>query len=239
MRTANLGLQHLLFQLTAHLGNDVVLQRKKVGGTLVEPLTPDVVAARGVDQLNIDPHPSLVALDRAFKRVTLCGLYIHTKRATQGVGECERVLTVDPSDFAVVQEEIGRAMMYLGRAEDAENRVTEGLRVNPSDIGVPYFYVTAGEAALVLGEDEKAVRWLRGAIERNANQPLAHFYLAAALARLDQMDEARAEMQAGLALDPKFSITRATVYRESDNPTYLAQRDRLIEALRKAGAPER
>jgi tetratricopeptide (TPR) repeat protein len=171
-------------------------------------------------------------------RLTLCGMEISTKRAAEGMAECSRVLAVDPSDAAIVDEEIGRALMYLGRAEETEGRIKEGLRVNPSDIGVPFFYSTAGQAKLLLGDDEQAVVWLRGAIERNANQPLAHFYLAAALARLGRLDEARAEVQAGLALDPKFTIARARAYSESDNPTYLAQRERLFEAMRKAGVPE-
>ena len=70
--------------------------------------------------------------------------------------------------------------------------------------------------------------------------PLAHFVLAAALARLGELDEARAAVQAGLALDPSFTIRR---YRDitnawSDNPTYLAGRERVIEGMRLAGVPE-
>ena len=52
------------------------------------------------------------------------------------------------------------------------------------------------------------------------------------------MTDARAETQAGLALNPQFTIARARTYSESENPTYLAQRDRLFEAMRKAGVPE-
>jgi TolB-like protein/tetratricopeptide (TPR) repeat protein len=171
--------------------------------------------------------------------LVLCYIEITSKRAVQGMAECERVLAVDPSDAAAAHGSIGSAMMYLGRAEETEGHINKGLRLNPSDIGVPYMYTTAGEAKLLLGDDEKAVAWLRGAIERNPNQPLAHFYLAAALARLGQPEEARAETRAGLALDPKFTIARARAYSESDNPTYLAQRDRLFESMRKAGVPER
>jgi len=170
--------------------------------------------------------------------LVLCYIEINSKRAIQGITECERVLTVDPSDAGVAHAHIGSAIMYLGRAEETEGHINEGLQLNPSDIGVPYFYTMAGEAKLLLGDDEKAAAWLRGAIERNANQPLAHFYLAAALARLGQLDEARAQTRAGLALDPKFTIARARAYSESDNPTYLAQRERLFEAMRKAGVPE-
>jgi class 3 adenylate cyclase/TolB-like protein/Tfp pilus assembly protein PilF len=170
--------------------------------------------------------------------LTLCYMQISTGRTLQGMSECERALALDPSNAAVVHDLFGRAMMYLGRAEETEGHIAEGLRLNPSDPGNPWLYTTVGRAKLLLGADEDATAWLRRAIERNRNQPLAHFYLAAALARLGQRDEARAEMQAGLVLDPDFTIARARSYSESDNPTYLAQRDRLFEALRGAGAPE-
>ena len=54
------------------------------------------------------------------------------------------------------------------------------------------------------------------------------------------MDEARAAVQAGLALDPTFTIRR---FRDAtnaliDNPTFLAGRVREIEGLRMAGVPE-
>jgi hypothetical protein len=46
---------------------------------------------------------------------------------------------------------------------------------------------------------------------------------------------ARAEAQAGLALDPKFTIARYRAGAKSDNPTYLARLEQIFEGLRKAG----
>src|ERR1019366_9783331 len=72
----------------------------------------------------------------------------------------------------------------------------------------------------------------------NRNYPLAHFHLTETLALLGQFDEARAAAQAGLALQPDFTLRR---YREnalSDNPAYLAGRKRSCEGMRLAGVPE-
>jgi hypothetical protein len=46
--------------------------------------------------------------------------------------------------------------------------------------------------------------------------------------------------KAGLALDPKFTVsrTRASWTAMSDDPTYLAQLERYLEGMRKAGVPE-
>jgi tetratricopeptide (TPR) repeat protein len=98
--------------------------------------------------------------------------------------------------------------------------------------------VYAGSVKLTLGAFAEAVVWLRRAIETNRNLPVAHFWLAAALAQLGQMEEARAAVQAGLALDPTYTIRRFREGASSDNPTYLAQRERVIDGMRKAGVPQ-
>jgi tetratricopeptide (TPR) repeat protein len=96
----------------------------------------------------------------------------------------------------------------------------------------------AGYAEDFLGHYEKAATWQRRCIEANGNYPLSHFHLAAALSHLGRLEEARAAARAGLALDPKFTITgfRANIYGES--PTHLAWRERLVDGLRKAWLPE-
>jgi hypothetical protein len=67
---------------------------------------------------------------------------------------------------------------------------------------------------------------------------VAHFYLAVALVHLGRFDEARASLQAGLALDPTFTVHRWRGIKISDNRTFMAQRQRIEEGLRKAGVPE-
>jgi tetratricopeptide (TPR) repeat protein len=95
----------------------------------------------------------------------------------------------------------------------------------------------AGLAKLFLGSDEEAVARFRDAIETNRNFPPAHFLLAAALAHLGRHDEARSAVQAGLALDSTYTISRFRAGATTDNPTTLAQRERTCEGLRKAGVP--
>jgi hypothetical protein len=67
---------------------------------------------------------------------------------------------------------------------------------------------------------------------------MAHFWLAAELAHTGRLTEAQAAAQAGLALHPSFTIARNRAGAPSDNPIYLAQRERIIEGMRKAGVPE-
>jgi hypothetical protein len=96
-----------------------------------------------------------------------------------------------------------------------------------------------GIAKRQLNADAEAVVWLRRGLDANRNYAIVHFNLAAALASLGELGEARAVVQAGLALDPSFTIRR---YRDatnarSDNPTYRAGCQRTIEGMRMAGCP--
>ena len=64
--------------------------------------------------------------------------------------------------------------------------------------------------------------------------------LAAALVQLGRFDEAHSAVKAGLALNPTYTVSRvrAAWTAMSDDPTYLAQIERMLEGLRKAGVPE-
>jgi tetratricopeptide (TPR) repeat protein len=95
-----------------------------------------------------------------------------------------------------------------------------------------------GRAKIQLGADAEAVDWLRRGIEANRNFPYAHLVLAAALGLLGALDEARSAAQAGLALNPSFTVRRLRLGASSDNPNYLAGLERLCEGMRLAGVPE-
>jgi tetratricopeptide (TPR) repeat protein len=164
---------------------------------------------------------------------------ILTKRAAEGIAECEHALALD-RNLAAAHACIGWGKMFIGRAEDSEAHIGEALRLSPRDTQAYIWMNFAGLAKLHLGSYEQAVAWLRRAIEANRNYPAAHFHLAAALAQLGRLDEARSAVKAGLALNPTYAISRARAARttRSDNPTYLAQLEHILDGLRKAGVPE-
>jgi TolB-like protein/class 3 adenylate cyclase/Flp pilus assembly protein TadD len=162
-----------------------------------------------------------------------------TKRAAQAIVQCEHATALD-RNLAPAHAVIGGAKFFLGRGEETEPHINEALRLSPRDIFAHRWMAIVGFAKAQLGADAEAIVWLRRALDANRNHSTAHFVLAAALARLGELDEARATVQAGLALDPNFTIRRfrdATNAR-SDNPTFLAWRDRVIEGMRLAGVPE-
>ena len=162
---------------------------------------------------------------------------LQTNREAQAIAEFERALALNPS-LAAAHGQIGFAKLANGHAEETESHELEALRVSPRDTDGYIWEHYAAMAKLSLGADEEAVDWWRRSIELNRNFPIAHLYLAVALEELGRLDEARAEFQAGLALNPEFTIRRYRAGAQSDNPVFLKLRERVIEALRKAGVPE-
>jgi TolB-like protein/class 3 adenylate cyclase len=180
-----------------------------------------------------------LAPNHASAHVTLGFVQIFTKRAAQGIAACEQSLMLD-RNLARAHALIGQAKFLLGRGAETEPHINEAFRLSPRDTLAPRWMVWVGLAKAQLGADAEAVIWMRRGLDANRNYSVAYFAIAAVLARLGELDEARATVQAGLALDPTFTIRRfrdATNAR-SDVPTFLAWRDRVIEGMRAAGVPE-
>ncbi len=190
-------------------------------------------AAEAISTKALSLAPNHAGAHMALGTALMC-----TKRAAQAIAEFEHTLALNRNS-ALAHSLIGFAKLLLGRGAETEAHVNEALRLSPRDTLAHTWLVWVGSAKVALNADKEAVVWLRRGLEANRNYSVAHFQLAAVLARLSEMDGARAAVQAGLALDPTFTIRR---YRAgnawSDSPTYLAGRERQCEGMRMAGVPE-
>ncbi len=178
-----------------------------------------------------------LAPNHAMARYLFGFVQVFSNRAAQGIAQCERALALD-RNLAVAHGLIGGAKYFSGRAKETEAHTHEALRLSPRDTSAYLWLVWVGNAKSQLGADEEAVSWYRRGIDTNRNFAGGHFFLASALGLLDQLDEARGAVQEGLALDPTFTVRRFRAGVSSDNPTYLAGRERIYEGMRKAGVPE-
>jgi TolB-like protein/class 3 adenylate cyclase/Tfp pilus assembly protein PilF len=178
-----------------------------------------------------------LAPDHALAHAGIGGVQIYTNRAAQGIAECERALALD-RNLATAHGTIGLGKLMLGRPEETELHINEALRLSPRDNRAFVWMQYVGAARLHLGKDEEAIGWLERSIEANRNHALSQFYLGAALALLGRTQEARAAVEAGLAMNPTFTISRFRAGAGSVNSTYLSQRQRVYDGLRKAGLPE-
>jgi adenylate cyclase len=192
-------------------------------------------------RLSDDRDARLVAAEAAIAKVLslrpndalaheiMGGILIETKRADQGVAEFERALALDPN-LATAHGLMGLAKIFIGHPEETAAHENEALRLSPRDSFVWLWLHFEGAAKMTLGAEEEAVALYRRSIENNRTSPLTHFFLAATLANLGQLEEARVEAKTGLALDPGFSIRRFL----SGGP----QGEFLEGGMRKAGVPE-
>ncbi len=166
-------------------------------------------------------------------------LEIFNGHAARGIAECEHALALD-RNLASAHSIIGLGKIFVGRPEDTESHVLESFRLSPRDTTAYTWISYVGIAKNHLGSCEEAVTWCQRSIEANRNHPTAWIQLAAALARLGRLDEARSAAQAILECSPAFTLSRARAawMMFSDDPTFLARTEQILEGLREAGIPE-
>jgi TolB-like protein/class 3 adenylate cyclase/Flp pilus assembly protein TadD len=163
---------------------------------------------------------------------------LHRMRAPErALRECERAIGLDPN-LALAHAYAGYMKVLLGRPEETEAHVTEAIRLSPRDPQLSRSYFFRGAADLYLGRVDDAVEPLQKAAELHPNHNLNYLFLAAALALLSREVEAAEACAAGQRLDPTFSVARFRELAPSDNPVYLALRERVYDGMRKAGVPE-
>jgi len=199
-------------------------------------MTDDRTARFSAAETNVIKALSL-APDHAVAHLRLGGAYIFTNRAAQGIAECEHALLLD-RNLADAHSVIGLAKYFMGQSAETEGHILEAFRLSPRDLKANQWMHFVGIAKIQLGADTEAVAWLRRSIEANRNFPTSHFALAGALGLLGAVDEARTVAKAALALIPSYTIRRLRAHKFSDNPTYLAGRERFCEGLHLAGVPE-
>ncbi|MET4478536.1 adenylate/guanylate cyclase domain-containing protein [Bradyrhizobium sp. F1.13.3] len=163
---------------------------------------------------------------------------LHVSGATKpALRELEFAIAMDPN-LAWAHADAGFLKVLLGRAEEAEADLTNAIRLSPRDPGLDRWYALLGIADLFLGRLDSAMDRLRNSVGMNPNVAMPYFFLATSLALNGRAAEAREARNAGLRLDPNFTIARFRNERRSENPTFLAQRERIYEGLSLAGLPE-
>jgi TolB-like protein len=161
------------------------------------------------------------------------------KRADEAVIEAERSLRLNPG-FIPSYLVLCQASLMLGLPKRAIEHATKVKRLSPPDPYLYVFHTQEGLAHIMLREDDLAVSCLRQAIANNPEFPASSGYLVAALALSGKEAEAREQLERYLSL-PSAHIRTIAGWRRmaySEDPAYLALRERIYEGLRKAGMAE-
>jgi TolB-like protein/Tfp pilus assembly protein PilF len=151
------------------------------------------------------------------------------RRWDESAKEYEISLRLNPND-ADAWANFGDLKTYEGRGVEAIACIEKALRLNPRPPS--WYFWLLGCAQYAAGQYEAAVKTLRNdATYRTESRRI----LAATLARLGRLEEAREEAKLHLAANPHFRISHDVDFQPYRD---MALRDRYVEDLRKAGFPE-
>jgi adenylate cyclase len=161
------------------------------------------------------------------------------KKPEESVAAAEMAISLNPN-LAPVYGWIGNLEMRLGHADETITYVGKALRLSPRDPMLANWLSFTGRAQFYLGRDDEAIDALHRAAAANPTISGTHLHLAAAYALTGRAAEAQASLAEFEKLEPNTTISMIKSETEtmSDNATFLNQRGRLYDGLRKAGMPE-
>jgi TolB-like protein/Tfp pilus assembly protein PilF len=160
----------------------------------------------------------------------------------RAVAEGEAAIAADQNN-AEAHAETGFWKMYLGRSADGVADIETALRLSPRDPMVPYWRWWMCRLHSHLAQWEKAIEWCNMAVASGPRDILHRDVLAslaAAHAWAGHDSEAKDALAQLFKVDPNFGARDYELWSgNSSDPTFMAERARIIDGLRKAGLPEK
>jgi hypothetical protein len=134
---------------------------------------------------------------------------------------------------------IGVGKTFIGRAEETEGHIVEALRLSPRDPTAHVWMNNAGLAKLFLAATSRRPCGVGGR-SKPTEISRTRVFCWGPHSRTSVVLTRRIRLKTGLTLNPVFSLSRArgAWSAMSDEPTYLAQIEPVLEGLRKSGVPE-
>jgi DNA-binding winged helix-turn-helix (wHTH) protein/TolB-like protein/Flp pilus assembly protein TadD len=151
------------------------------------------------------------------------------RRHEEALAHLDEALRLDPGfgDALALKANIA---IYAGRPKETIPLTRAAIQLNPA-AGYLY-YMTLGRAYFFLDDQVQAVINLREAAMRNPEVLEVRVFLAAALERSGQQQDAEWEAQEILAIRPDFTTE---AWLETFPMTDLAQRERLVTTMARLG----
>ena len=180
------------------------------------------LAERAVQMNPSDPHGYMV----------LGNLYALIGQSERSIEMRRKAAELAPNDLNAVAG-LATRLKDFGGEQEAVKLFEQAMRLSPKH---PWWVPSAyGESLYLVGRKEEAVTSFKKAIDLKPDHVIPHAFLAAVYADLDLMDEARAEADAVMRLNPKFTASRFMQSQTLHDPV---RDDRFKDLMQKAGLPK-
>jgi TolB-like protein/cytochrome c-type biogenesis protein CcmH/NrfG len=162
-------------------------------------------------------------------RWVLAYLLSYERSFTEADAEFARAIELDPNE-ADTWAALSDIAVLAGRVGEGLEHIRKAFRLNP--FPASWYYLTLGQAQYAAGEYEAAVETLsRDETYRTSSRR----FLAASLAQLGRLGEARAEVELFLVGNPDFTTSHWAATEPFRDAATL---EHFVDGYRKAGLPE-
>ena len=155
------------------------------------------------------------------------------KKHQEALDLFEQALALNPS-CAAAWARSAATLFYIGRAEEALERLDRAMRLSPFDQHMFWHLTICGGASFVARRYDESAGWLGKALRMNPGFNGARRLQIAALVRTGELAEARALAEQLLIDCPDFSVEAFGRWSPMQRPHL----DDLLSALRQAGLPD-
>jgi adenylate cyclase len=200
-------------------------------GSWVNPAHADFLKPAALEEAHNFARKA-VQLDRKLPQahVALGWVLAYKQQHDASIVAFEKAASLNPN---YVNWRFGMALIFAGASKRAIEVVHGYMRLDP--FYVPYASLVLAYAHYMLEQYPQALSPLRDFVAQAPTWWAGRSLLAATLARMGQLDEARAEAAEALRLAPNFTISR---FRPLFGLKYARDEKHLFEGLRMAGLPE-
>ncbi|GLR59002.1 adenylate cyclase [Rhizobium indigoferae] len=161
-------------------------------------------------------------------RWILAYLLAYERSFAEADAEFAKAIELDPNEadtFAALSD----IAVLVGRVGEGLEHIAKAFRLNP--FPASWYYLALGQAQYAAGQYEAAVETLR---RDETYRTSSRRFLAASLAQLGRLDEARAEAELFLVANPHFSTRHWAATEPFRDARTL---EHFVDGYRKAGLP--
>jgi len=156
-------------------------------------------------------------------------LFTMTGQHDKAIALVEKAVALSPNS-ADLHYRLGKVLNFVGGWEESIPEYKKAIRLDP--IPPNYYLWSLGLAYAWTGQYDEAIKWCEKAVGQQPDDIFARIMMTTFYSWSGQDEKARAEAAEVLRINPKFSVEK---YAEKIKYKNQDDKDRVIEALRKAG----